>query len=435
MKRLVLGGGVLAVLAIAVLVSQNPRASAVRANIPNAADDLKIVAEAKNPWTNLKLNAAPDQFQFAVISDRTGGHRAKVYSRAVQQINLLQPTFVMSVGDLVEGYTNKREQAIADWDEFDTYTKQFRMPFFYVPGNHDLTTDVQVEVWKERYGRQNYHFVYKNTLFLALNCEAMKGKNQILPDQLAEIKKALDENPGVRWTFLFVHQPIWTAKNLDTNGWLDVEKLLGGRKYTVFCGHLHRYQKYVRNGMNYYQLATTGGGSRMRGVEYREFDQVAWVTVKNGEPVIANIVLDGVLPENLEAFPSEEAGRAPRAAAPSLHPSSATVTYNGKPAPGVTVMLYAADAKSAPGKPKFKLVADALTMADGNARFTTVRSFDGVPAGEYSVVLIQTGGYRVPGDLETLNKFPAKYATANKTPLKVTVTADGANQFRFDVTE
>ncbi|MCZ2340596.1 MAG: metallophosphoesterase [Bacteroidales bacterium] len=435
MKRILLGGGALTVLAVAVLISQAPRANADRANSPNPADELKIVAEAKNPWTNLQLNDAPDQFQFAVISDRTGGHRAKVYSRAVQQINLLQPTFVMSVGDLVEGYTQSREQATSDWDEFDRYTKQFRMPFFYVPGNHDLATNVLSDVWKERYGRQNYHFVYKNTLFLALNCEDMQGKQRILPQQQEEIKKALEANPGVRWTFLFVHEPIWTARDLEANGWLEVEKLLAGRKYTVFCGHLHRYQKYVRNGMNYYQLATTGGGSRMRGVEYGEFDQVAWVTVKKGAPVIANIVLDGVLPESLETIPSDEPGRPVRASPVPLHPATATVTFQGKPAPGATVLFFTTIEKPAPGKSKYKLAADGLTMADGKARLTTISSFDGIAAGEYIVAVIQTGGYRKPGELDKLNKFPAKYSSASQTPFKATVTADGKNEFHFEVTE
>src|SRR6476619_5408301 len=68
------------------------------------AADAKFVvqAEAKNPWTSLTPNTTADQFQFAIVSDRTGGHRAGVFSKAVQQVNLLQPEFVMSVGDLIE---------------------------------------------------------------------------------------------------------------------------------------------------------------------------------------------------------------------------------------------------------------------------------------------------------------------------------------------
>src|SRR5262245_56610627 len=74
---------------------------------PAADGKFGIKSEAKNPWTGLTPNISPDQFQIAVVSDRTGGHRRGVFSRAVQQVNLLQPEFVMSVGDLIEGSQNE----------------------------------------------------------------------------------------------------------------------------------------------------------------------------------------------------------------------------------------------------------------------------------------------------------------------------------------
>src|SRR5262245_32187792 len=101
------------------------------------ASDLRIKTEARNPWTNLKLNNGPDTFRFAVGSDRTGGHRAGIFSKAVQQLNLMQPEFVLSVGDLIEGYTEDQEKLNAEWREFQGYVCQLQMPFFYVPGNHD----------------------------------------------------------------------------------------------------------------------------------------------------------------------------------------------------------------------------------------------------------------------------------------------------------
>jgi len=128
------------------------------------------------PCTDRALLTLPgvvscDQFTFAVVSDRTGGHREKVFSRAVQQINWLQPQFVMSVGDLIEGYTTKEETIKAEWDEFDGYVKRFEMPFFYVPGNHDLTNKTMVTKWGERYGKKYYHFTYRGALFLCLCSE------------------------------------------------------------------------------------------------------------------------------------------------------------------------------------------------------------------------------------------------------------------------
>ncbi|MBX9581060.1 MAG: metallophosphoesterase, partial [Gemmataceae bacterium] len=245
MKKLLLGGGVLAALVAAVSLSQSRDPAAARPTDPNA---LQIESADKNPWTNLKVNADPEQFQFAVVSDRTGGHREKVFSRAVHQVNLLQPEFVMSVGDLIEGYTVKEEVIAGQWDQFDGYVKKFEMPFFYVPGNHDRANPVMAAKWGERYGKRYYHFVYKNALFLCLCSENPQdtGLATIDPEQREWVKKTLAANTGVRWTFVILHQPIWAYKELDKNGWLEVEKALAGRKYTVFCGHMHRYQVYHR---------------------------------------------------------------------------------------------------------------------------------------------------------------------------------------------
>src|SRR5262249_49482870 len=126
--------------------------------------------------------------------------------------------------------------------------------------------------------------------------------------QVAWAKKVLASNRDVRWTVVALHKPVWNYANLNRNGWLDVEKALADRPYTVFCGHVHRYRKFVRQGRNYYQLATTGGGSKMGGVGYGEFDHIVWVTMKKSGPVLANVLLDGVLPDDLRVPESKEEG-------------------------------------------------------------------------------------------------------------------------------
>ena len=98
------------------------------------------------------------------------------------------------------------------------------------------------------------------------------------------------------------------TRDLEKNGWAAVEpRFLAGRKHNVFCGHVHRYQVFHRNGTEYYQLATTGGGA-LRGTDYGEFDHVAWITMKKDKPLIANVMLDGILPSDLRTPESEEKG-------------------------------------------------------------------------------------------------------------------------------
>ncbi|RLD68525.1 MAG: hypothetical protein DRI95_02725 [Bacteroidetes bacterium] len=252
------------------------------------------------PWTSLNLNNDPAKFQFAIVTDRTGGHRPGIFMDAVHKLNLLQPEFVMSVGDLIEGYTTDIVELNRQWDEFDSFVQQLEMPFFYLPGNHDITNQVMEDLWKKRLGQTYYHFVYKDILFLMLNSEDQRlgaGQGTISEPQYKYIEQTLSKNTDVKWTLLFMHQPLW--HQTDTEYWKNVEELLAKRKHTVFVGHEHRYVKTERNNGKYFVLATTGGYSPLRGTELGEFDHVVWVTMTKKGPIIANLQLEGIFDENI----------------------------------------------------------------------------------------------------------------------------------------
>ena len=129
------------------------------------------VSPQANPWTHLQINNNPDNFQFAVVSDRHGGCRPGIFNRAMDKLNLMQPEFVLSVGDLIAGYTTDHDELNRQWDDINAIVNRLEMPFFYVPGNHDLSSETMVKKWKQRLGRSYYHFVYKNVLILCLNTE------------------------------------------------------------------------------------------------------------------------------------------------------------------------------------------------------------------------------------------------------------------------
>ncbi len=253
-----------------------------------------------HPWNHLEFLDDPDNFQFAIVTDRTGGHRPGIFGDAVRKLNLLQPEFVISVGDMIEGYTRDEEVIYREWEEFNGFIKDLEMPFFYVPGNHDYINDVMARIWKDLYGPSYYHFIYKDVLFLCLNSEeAMKGSNMggIERPQFEYVQKVLAENPDVKWTLVFMHQPLWLFDN--SGYWKDIEKLLEERQHTVFVGHYHHYVKYQRNNGKYFILATTGGVSPLRGPNFGEFDHVVWVTMTEEGPVMANLLLEGIWDEDV----------------------------------------------------------------------------------------------------------------------------------------
>lgn len=252
---------------------------------------------APDPWSAAPVLDAPEDFQFAIVSDRTGGHRDGVFEQALQKVNLLRPSFVMTVGDLIEGYDHDGPTIDAEWDEVTgAVGEHLDMRFYYVPGNHDIhwketTGLVSKERWEARFGRTYYHFVYQNVLFLCLNTEDPPPSSIDLQQQ-AYFADVLAKHPDVRWTCLFMHKPMWAIP--EARGWVAMETLLADRPYTVFAAHWHQYHHEVRKGHDYFVLGTCGGSSDLRGQAYGELDHLTWITMTEAGPAVALIALDGV---------------------------------------------------------------------------------------------------------------------------------------------
>lgn len=315
----------------------------------NQKTDAFYIDDESKPYTHLNFKNDPDEFQFAIITDNAGGARPGVFPKAVEMVNLLQPEFVVNAGDLIEGYSEDEDEFRAWWQEIDEYLEQLDMPFFFVPGNHDLNSDASIKLWRERFGgeRGYYHFVYKNVLFLMVNTEdppktvvdlkrnlpelfqrivvnykAMEelqakehqtaedgkkllelaepveewlGEINISDAQVAYFKEVLDANPDVRWTFCITHAPPYftpTTAEKDPGNFRKIEALLADRPYTVFSAHTHTYNYDQRNGRDYITTATSGA---INVVRPGAMDHLVWITVTNEGPKIVNLLMNGIM--------------------------------------------------------------------------------------------------------------------------------------------
>src|SRR5258706_2583992 len=95
------------------------------------------VDSVSKPWSRLDFNNDPNHFQFVVVSDRTGGARPGVFEDGLRKINLLQPEFVMSVGDLIQGGTRDRLAIVSQWRPLQALEGPMVRSFFFASSNHD----------------------------------------------------------------------------------------------------------------------------------------------------------------------------------------------------------------------------------------------------------------------------------------------------------
>lgn len=296
------------------------------------------ITSGPTPWTSNSFELEEEDFTFAIISDLNGGEREGVYKRAVSQLNRLDPTFVLSVGDLIDGGTEDSVQLAKEWDSFDERTAKLNMPFFYLGGNHDLTNPAMRKFWKQRFGPRYYHFVYEDVLFLMMDSEDYEEKRMMdiynarakaikiisgetegvyeeteyyemqerkvggmSNDQYNFFKNVLEKYPQVKWTFVLMHKPLW--KREDEKGLGKLEMLLANRPYTVINGHEHSFSHQLRKNRDYIILGTTGGGQREN--DSMSFDHVSLVRMTK-EPVITHLRMNGILDETGNVPNSEE---------------------------------------------------------------------------------------------------------------------------------
>jgi len=307
-----------ALLALTTLV-----ACATRGPQPDAVNFQHDVASDARPWTHENFDAAPGKFTFALFADLTGGERAGVFEVAVEQLRLLRPELILSVGDLIEGGTTDRAQLAREWEHFENRAQRTHAPVFRAGGNHDLSNPVMWEAWDERHGRRHYHFVYRDVLFLVLNTEdfqwhvdairseAIERVNdegwgvladtaygqleerktgRISAEQAEYFQAVIARYPDVAHTFVVLHKPAWERPGEEN--FARIEAALADRPYTVFYGHEHEYQHELRYGRDYIGLGTTGGvqsaGKSMA------VDHVTLVTVSPEGVDIANLRLSGI---------------------------------------------------------------------------------------------------------------------------------------------
>lgn len=263
----------------------------------------------------LPLPDEQDAFTFIVFGDRTGGPRdgVAVLADAVRDTNLLEPDFVMTIGDLVQGY-NATPQWIAQANEYKGIMNELLCPWFPVVGNHDIyyrgpdRPPRQHEAdFEMHFGPLWYAFEHKNCWFIALDSDEGNPETgeftfekpdaqRMSPEQFDFLKTVLERANDADHVFLFLHHPRWLKGNYGDD-WDRVHDLLlkAGNVTAVFAGHIHRMRYDPQDGIDYVALATVGGEQPGDVPEAGWLHQFHVITVRKNQVAMAAIPVGDVM--------------------------------------------------------------------------------------------------------------------------------------------
>lgn len=193
--------------------------------------------------------------QFGFFTDNKSFEKEYInYSKAIDETNRLNPSFLIVTGDLVnKPFDTAQVQAYLSVSKKLNPT----IPHYHVAGNHDVgnhPAPTDIEAYNKIFGKDYYSFTSRSMLGIVLNSLYLSSPDKVrerAAEQEQWLIKVLEESreAGYKHKIVFLHHPLFLVQSDEANGYFNIpietrKKYLDlfkqyGIKY-VFAGHYHR---------------------------------------------------------------------------------------------------------------------------------------------------------------------------------------------------
>jgi hypothetical protein len=203
---------------------------------------------------------APNDFEFAILGDRTGGAVEGVYEQALRETSKDLPAFILNVGDTIQGGNDRTVET--EWEFVEAVLAPYRRyRILFTPGNHDVWSELSLRSYIHHTHRPlHYGFDYKQVHVSVLN---NSRSDDIPASELDFLRQDLEAHKNQPIKIVVSHRPAWILQVILGNPAFPLHQLATryGVKY-IIAGHIHQMLRFDLDGVTYLSMASSGGHLR-----------------------------------------------------------------------------------------------------------------------------------------------------------------------------
>lgn len=213
---------------------------------------LKITGGKGRQYVQISsIPAATDKdLCFAILGDSQG--RNDILELIIEKINQTDAEFLVHLGDMVPSGNAE------EFNDFISTMENLNIPYYTVPGNHDVRTN-GLKYYQDLFAPAQYYFDYHNLRFIFLDNSSLGLDNEQflwLEDTIAGTKNN---------SFVFKHVPLKDPRDLG-HSFIDpleaerFSELITSNEHKIgglFSGHIHMFYQGLINDI---PIVISGGG-------------------------------------------------------------------------------------------------------------------------------------------------------------------------------